>query len=69
MPLLTFENGTICVTILIATQLLYRHISSYLRDYLTERDTILNGLVNLGKPRGKDERIKGTAVVCGGRLV
>lgn len=68
MPLLTFENGTICVTILIVTQLLYRHISSYLRDYLTKRDTILNDLPNLGKQRGKDERIKGTAIVCGGSI-
>ena len=41
----------------------------FLRRYLTRRSTILFNIPNLGLSRPEETRIKGTAIVCGGRCV
>ncbi len=41
----------------------------FLRRFLVRRHTIVKDVHELGKPRPDGRRIKGTAVVCGGRQV
>lgn len=49
--------------------LAWRLSGTYLNDYFTRKCTVLNELEHIGKPRPDSGRIKGTAVVCGGRYV
>ena len=69
MSLLTAQNGAALLAGVAGTKFLYDNLGTYLRNYFTRRDTIVFDLPNLGKPREKGKKIKGTAVVCGGRLV
>lgn len=40
-----------------------------LYELAVRRFTVLRALASLGKPRELQDRIKGTAVICGGRYV
>ena len=46
-----------------------RVLGSRLRQSMLEKETIVCELEHLGKPRPEGEKLKGTAVVCGGRYV
>lgn len=41
----------------------------YLYKHFENKSTVLNELKHIGKPRPDSKRIKGTAVICGGRWI
>jgi hypothetical protein len=54
---------------LLALAFVYKAISIIVRKYLRATLTAMDDIPTLGVLRGKDLRISGTAVVCGGRYV
>lgn len=44
-----------------------RYFRVYVRRFLTTKTTILYDLPNLGLAKPDEQRVRGTAVVCGGR--
>jgi hypothetical protein len=68
---LNLENmlSTIVLTAFCAVTLyqLSTYLGRYLRRKLIEKETALADLPFLGEARPKEQKIKGTAVVCGGR--
>ena len=57
------------VALPIIVTVLWKVGGSLLRDYFLRRYTVVKDLPNAGTPRQDEERIKGTAVICGGRYV
>ena len=51
------------------TSLGWRALGSLLHRYFLRRMTVLPDLPKLGQPRADSKRIKGAAVVCGGRFI
>ena len=47
--------------------LAWRMTGKYLDEYFTRKTTVLYELENIGVARSDNQRIKGTAVICGGR--
>lgn len=47
--------------------LAWRIAGNYLYDYFARKSTILYELEHIGEARLDSDRIKGTAVICGGR--
>lgn len=47
--------------------LAWRISGNYLNDYFTRKSTVLYELEHLGEARPDSKRLKGTAVICGGR--
>lgn len=56
------------VTALLLT-LGWRTLGSSLHRFFLKKTTILLDLPNIGQPRPSSRRIKGTAIICGGRYV
>ena len=52
---------------LVALPILWRVSGTLLRRLLIRKLTVVEDLKNLGQPRLPGQRIKGSAVVCGGR--
>ena len=52
-----------------AVYVLLRFLGKCLRAYLLRKHTVLYDIPKLGGPRPDEKRIKGTAVICGGRCV
>ena len=48
---------------------LYQTLARLLRGYFVRRFTTLEDLPLLGVPRADGEKVRGTAVICGGRYV
>jgi hypothetical protein len=44
-----------------------KYLATNLRSYLLKKETMVLDLAHLGKARKDDKKIKGTAVICGGR--
>ena len=53
----------------VATILVWRIVNKVIRDYFVRKYTIIPDLRSFGRSRDEGKRIKGTAVVCGGRSV
>jgi len=49
--------------------IILNYLARSLRKYLLKKETILLDLPLLGKAREEADKIKGTAVICGGRYV
>ena len=49
--------------------LAWRMAGKYLGDHFTRKFTVLHELEHIGVARPDNQRIKGTAVICGGRCV
>lgn len=47
--------------------LAWKRTGTYLNDHFTRKSTVLYELEHIGEARPDDRRIKGTAVICGGR--
>jgi hypothetical protein len=62
----TFSLLAFCAAVLYK---LSTYFGRYLRRKQIENDTALGDLPFLGEARPKGQKIKGTAVVCGGRLI
>lgn len=49
------------------TYVVWRLSGRYLYAYFTRKTTVVNEIKDLGKARPESERIRGTAVIIGGR--
>lgn len=69
------ETTSLTVTVLLLTfpsfviAAVWRFLGNHAQAYLFKKYTVVHELANVGKERVDQERIRGTAVVCGGRCV
>ena len=60
--------GAVTVLVVPAVALaVWKILGSAVRSMLVSKLTVMDDLKNLGKARADGKRIKGTAVICGGR--